>query len=172
MREIVIQNRLEVLGTDRLMLPGCEPESTVTSTTLLRWRNCPGATVLLADALAAIPGSRLEYQINGGKSNGGRRRWFVLPEFNPDCPCQEHPDYYAILRSLATSTPEQQPDLSCAVNDQGFCPDRNLAQIPPAITAADVYKEEGSLFGMTPQLFNRPHLWGGEETLPDLPITF
>lgn len=95
--------RLEVIGYDRILVPGCEGTSAITSTTLLRQDPSRRATARLNAALAAIPGSKVEYQINTGGVLGTRRKWFVLP---PTPIGQKPPDYYAILRSI--SEPEEE----------------------------------------------------------------
>jgi len=141
-------------------VPGCEPESTVTSNTLARWSDCGSATVSLADALEAIPGSRIEYQMNvGGQAGGGRKKWFVLPAYCPICKpgCASIPDYYQILKDLAKQDLEEEedPDHSdCETLDQGFCKDPS--RMDPVVRKPDPYQQEGDLFGITPQLFNTP----------------
>lgn len=155
--QIYIEHKLDVIGKDVIIAPGCEPTSALTSTTLARWNECGGATVNLAEALEAIPGSYIRYQINNGESNGVRKRWFVLPAYCPICEpgCTSMPDYHQILRDLAKQEDEDEPEYAeCEVLDQGFCKDPSRQE--PVIVRPDPYKQEGNLFGITPQLFNTP----------------
>ena len=127
---------------------------------MARWQNCGAPTVSLADALAAISGSRVEYQINTGKSGGSRKRWFVLPPYCPICKpgCLSIPDYYQILKDLAQQEDEEeaiQPE--CEVLDQGFFEDPSRTE--STVERADPYREEGDLFGITPQLLSAPTLF-------------
>ena len=95
--------------------------------------------------------------MNAGESGGVRKRWFVLPPYCPICQpgCLSIPDYYQILKNLAKEEPEEEPEhAECEVLDQGFCKDPS--RTAPVIRRPDPYKEEGNLFGMTPQLFNTP----------------
>ena len=155
--EIQIEYKLDVLGKDVIIAPGCEPTSAATSATLARWNECGGARVDLADALEAIPGSYIRYQINNGESGGVRKRWFVLPAYCPVCQpgCESIPDYYQMLRDLATPEDEDEPEYAdCEVLDQGFC--KHPSRQEAVIRRPDPYKDEGNLLGITPQLFNTP----------------
>jgi len=155
--EITIEFKLDVIGKDVIIAPGCEPTSALTSATLARWNECGGARVDLAEALEAIPGSYIRYQINNGESNGVRKRWFVLPPYCPLCEegCVSIPDYYQMLRDLAQLEDEEESEfVECEILDQGFC--KPPSRQEPVIRRADPYKEEGNLFGITPQLFNTP----------------
>jgi len=156
---IVIQNRLEVIGADRVIVPGCEPTSALSSTTLMRFSDCGAATVNLYEALAAIPGSSMEYQINNGESNGVRKRWLVLPPYELTCPCVPMLDSYAILKELAKKEDEEENLLEdeCQLLDQGFCPPINFetAEVPPV----SPYREEGNYFGISPYPMNNPVDW-------------
>ena len=165
-REIVIQNRLEVIGPDTVIIPGCEPISALTSPTLSRNSPCHGATVKLADALAAIPGSSVEFQINNGESNGSSRKWFVLPPVSQDCPCDSIIDVYAILRELAQPVEEEEQDFSaCEVSDPGFC------RVDEEIPATRPYQPEGSFAGISPMVWS-PDIWGhGGSVVPGLELT-
>jgi len=154
-RGIHIEYKLDVIGTDKIVVPGCEPTSALTSTTLARWGDCGSVTVDVADALEAIPGSKLEYQINTG---GVRKRWFVLPAYCPICRpgCLSIPDYYQILKDLANEGQDEEEPEQCEgeVLDQGFCKDPS--RMDPVVKRGDPYRQEGNVFGMTPQLFNTP----------------
>ena len=167
MRQIYIANKLEVIGPDSVAIPGCEPEASFTTSSLSFLRNCKSTYVKLSVALAAIPGSTIEMQINNGQSNGASKKWFVLPPYYPECPCTPMPDYYAILRSLGgcSDVPPNQPD--CATLDQGWCPAKNYAeQVPPPVKR---YMPEGEVFGITPSLLFGPFYYGNDPRDSPLP---
>ncbi len=148
MREITLSYRLEVLGAGTIIIPGCEPESTVTSTIMSRYRRCTSAYITLEDALAAIPGSYIEFQTNNGLNAGTRKKWFVLPAWVQDCPGECVPDYYQMLRDAA-HTDEPEPSYAeCEVLDQGFCKKEDVPAIPA------VYKQEGDFFGFQPSFLS------------------
>lgn len=99
---INIQNKLEVLAGNKILVPGCEPTSAFTSTTLAENRDCKASVIDLADALEAVPGSTVIYMSNP------RRKFFVLPNGpppSPDC-CRPNPcscvgeDWYQKLRDV------------------------------------------------------------------------
>ena len=168
MRRIYIANKLEVVCTDRIAVPGCEPESALTSVVLSRLRTCKSAYVKLDLALAAIPGSSIEWQVNNGMSNGARRKWFVLPPYYPQCPCNWMPDYYAILRSLASVEEEPESIDECAVFDQGFCPSKRYAEmLPPAVKP---YVPEGTVFAEHPSILFGPYYFGNNPLEGDVPV--
>lgn len=140
-RGITTRLVLEVMGKDRVVIPGCEPTSTITSDVLLRFQRCCGATVSLAKALEAIPGSSVEFQINSGIFAGYRKRVFVLPATDLNCGCDPKTDYYQILRDLACQAEDEPEDLEgCEPQDMGYCP------IPGQEMPAPVYPyiDEGS----------------------------
>ena len=169
-REIHIEYKLDIIGTDRIIVPGCEPTSALTSATLARFSECGSATVSVADALEAIPGSSIRYQINNGVSSGVRKRWFVLPAYCPICRpgCLSIPDYYQILKDLAKQEDEEEPEQAqCEVLDQGFCKDPS--RMDPVIKPPDPYKEEGNLFGIAPHLFNTPRDFSQPDLSDDNP---
>lgn len=125
MSTIRIERKLEVLGTNKLMVPGCEPTSAVTSVTLMvyqrREQSCKNAVVNLQDALDAIPGSYLVFGSNFGSP---RKRWFVLPPFDPSkCPCAGEEDWYGVLRSIAQEDiPVTEEFNHCNIIGMGYCP--------------------------------------------------
>jgi hypothetical protein len=161
MRHIYIANKLEVVGPDSVAIPGCEPEASFTTTSLSFLRNCKSTYVKLNIALAAIPGSTVEWQINNGQSNGASKKWFVLPPYYPECPCEVMPDYYAILRSLGGSDEEVQSQLpDCAVLNQGWCPAKNFNEQPPP--PVKCYIPEGEIFGIKPSLLFGPYYYGND----------
>jgi len=125
MSTIRIERKLEVIGNNKLIVPGCEPTSAVTSTTLMAYQQregtCKNAVVNLQDALDAIPGSRIEL---GTNFNSPRKKWFVLPPFDPEaCPCAGEPDWYGVLKSLAQEeAPITEKFDYCNVIGMGYCP--------------------------------------------------
>ena len=142
--DTVITFQLEIIAQRKIMVPGCEPTSAVSSTALssyLAESGCGNALVNLKDALDAIPGSRVKYGINFGRG-GFRQSWFVLPPMDTDCPCADRPDWYAILRQLANEEPplEETYD-ACDSIGMGYCPspDFDSIQAPPK----NPYKTEG-----------------------------
>ncbi|MCK9557754.1 MAG: hypothetical protein M0R50_06905 [Candidatus Cloacimonetes bacterium] len=168
MRQIYIANKLEVVGQDSVAIPGCEPEASFTTSSLSFLRMCKSTYVKLSVALAAIPGSTIEWQVNNAQSNGSTSKWFVLPPYNVDCPCTPMPDYYSILRSLGGSDDTVENNLpDCAVLDQGWCPAKNFEeQLPPPVKR---YVPEGEIFGITPSLLFGPYYYGNDPR--DSPVT-
>ena len=172
MRPIYIAIKLDVVGPDSVAIPGCEPEASFTSTSLSWLRNCKSTYVKLSVALAAIPGSTIEWQVNNGQSNGARKKWFVLPPYNVDCPCEAIPDYYAILRSLGGSEDEEPPELNCGQLDQGWCPAKNYEEEMPLPVKR--YVPEGQVFGIMPSLLFGPYYFGNnpnEGPSDDIPLS-
>lgn len=157
--DITVANKLDVIGTDTIIIPGCEPQSALTSDTLARFIQCGGkATVKLSDALAAIPGSTVEFQVNNGQSNGARRKWFVLPPLSMGCSCDWQDDHYRTLKELIPTEDEEDSEFSsCEVIDQGFCPPPNFNQTPPP--PVNPYKPEGDTLGGTISLLNDPNIF-------------
>lgn len=131
------------MGKDQVVIPGCEPTSTITSDVLLRFQRCCGATVPLDRALEAIPGSRVEFQTNNGIFAGYRKRWFVLPPIALDCECVQYPDYYQILKDLACETTQEEPVADCGEPiDMGYCPAPGFEDaLPPPVYP---YVDEGN----------------------------
>ncbi len=133
MSKIQIELKLQVLGTNRIIVPGCEPTSATTTTTLAAYQSkggiCKSPTVSLRDALEAIPGSWIEYGTNFAAP---RLRWFVLPPFDPSkCPCQSKPDWYGILRNIASDDPIVEDKFNyCNTIGLGYCPSPDFKSIP------------------------------------------
>ena len=103
--EILIEHIMNVIHGDLILVPGCEPISTVTSTTLeaeLREKEiCSGSVVALQDVLDAIPGTRVVIGMNWG--NLSVQKFLVFPSVDQRLCCQgviAETDIYAILRSL------------------------------------------------------------------------
>lgn len=155
--------QLEVIPGGKVVIPGYEPASNLSSKTLGAYLAKEGPINSLVDvkvALAAIPGSFLKYGNNYNRG-GYRQTWFVLPPLKPDCPCEPYPDYYKILKGLAdTELPLEESFDTCDINGMGYCPspDFQLAEPPPY----DPYKPEGAFpaaGGVLPPL---PHWQGGD----------
>lgn len=143
---INLSRKLEVLGNNKVMVPGCEPTSSVTSVTLSRFQQegglCKNAIVDLAVALENIPGSTIEF---GSNFNAPRKRWLVLPPFNVhECPFPCETDWYGVLQQLASEeVPAEASYDSCNVIGQGFCPSPDFQDIPKPPTTT--YFEEGQV---------------------------
>lgn len=136
--------QLEVRGNNKVLVPGCEPTSSLSSKALSAYmaagKSCKNALVDLNDALQAIPGSYVKYGHNYNK--GVRQKWYVLPPIEYNCPCEAHVDYYDILRNIPGSeTPVQEAFDKCDLVGQGFCPSPDFDQMlpPPSST----YSNEG-----------------------------
>jgi hypothetical protein len=137
--------QLEVMPGNKILVPGYEPTSALSSRTLGAYLAKHGIGNPLVDlqvALAAIPGSFVKLGANFNRG-GFRQKWFVLPPLKPDCPCQSYEDYYKILKSLASDDlPVEEKFDICDSNGMGYCPhpDFQLAEPPEQ----DPYKPEGS----------------------------
>lgn len=142
---VTINHQLEVIANNKVLVPGCEPTSALSSTALssfLAESGCGNALVDLEDALEAIPGSFVKIGFNYSRGNM-RQKWLVLPEIDVDCPCDEYPDYYAILRELANDElPVEEVFDACDVIGQGFCPSPDFDEIPAP--PENPYQPEGS----------------------------
>lgn len=140
-----ISLKLEILPNNKILIPGCEPTSALSSNKLSSWlaqSGCTdGALVNLQDALDAIPGSYVKF---GANFNRGaiRQKWFVLPPRNNKCPCVDQPDWYDVLRSLPKEDLEVEETYdTCNINGMGFCPSPGFDEVLPP--PPDPYKEEG-----------------------------
>lgn len=137
--------QLEVMPGNKILVPGYEPSSALSSRTLgayLARQGVSNPLVNLSAALAAIPGSFVKMGANFNRG-GFRQKWFVLPPLRPNCPCQRHEDYYKILKDLATDElPVDEKFDTCDINGMGYCPhpDFQLSEPPEP----DFYKPEGS----------------------------
>lgn len=93
---ISIANKLEIQAGNVILIPGCEPTSAFTSTTLDANRKCKASVISVHEALEAIPDATLEYMRNPTKL------FFVLPVGPPPQPgcntCSYINDYYQRLR--------------------------------------------------------------------------
>ena len=124
-----------MLAGGRIIVPGCEPTSYVSSLSLAyAFKNklkCGTGYVSLKKALANIPGSTVKYCKDWGKGNT-TTIFFVFPAIEKNCSCSDHIDYYAVLRGLATEDETITTSYdSCRHNDMGFCPSPDFDSIPP-----------------------------------------
>ncbi len=154
--------QLEIQPNNKILVPGCEPTSALTSRVLgahLAKQGFGNALVDLDVALAAIPGSFVKMGINFNR--GYRQKWFVLPPMKPDCPCTPYDDYYKILKSLAdTELPFTENFEMCDINGMGFCPHPDFKLAEPPLP--DPFRPEGAFpvgGGVLPPL---PNWQGGD----------
>jgi hypothetical protein len=142
---ITISLQLEVIANNKILVPGCEPTSALSSTTLSSYladAGCGNALVDLNDALEAIPGSWVKLGSNFCRG-GYRQKWFVLPPTDTDCPCDQYTDWYRILRELANEElPVEEEYDACDIIGMGYCPSPDFEDI--AAPPKSPYKEEGS----------------------------
>jgi len=105
-----INRRLNVIRGDRVLVPGCEPTSTLTSTRMMAEMNrlglCQCAIVDLADILEAIPGAYTEYIPNSGHM--GSSKILILPSEDQTCPCTTHEDWYETIRGLCSESATEE----------------------------------------------------------------
>lgn len=135
----MIQLQLEILSNNKVVIPGCEPTSALTSKTLLAYQSqgCTNPLVDVAKILEAIPGSYVKYGDNFSRQ-GTVQRWLVLPARSENCPCGENVDYYNIIKSLAGPDEENIcDDDSCSVVYRDF--ESKCVEEPNR----DMYREEG-----------------------------
>lgn len=123
-RDISIANRLEILAGNVILVPGCEPTSAFTSTTLDANRNCKSSVISVDEALEAVPGATLEFLRNPTKL------FFVLPAGPPSQPgcndCVSTADYYQALRDHGNPTclPKTIEEINIfQKGSKGPCPD-------------------------------------------------
>jgi hypothetical protein len=121
-REIAIERAIAILPNNILIVPGSEPSTTVTSTTLeLEIRRSGRETPAIVDlrrALEVIPGSWVKLMSN---SNSPTQKFLILPAQDlDDCNCNQV-DYYEILRMAARpASEEERQDIasSCSTIDE------------------------------------------------------
>ncbi len=141
---ITQQMQLEVRGNEKVLVPGCEPTSSLSSITLSAYmaagKGCKNALIDLNDALDAIPGSYVKYGANFNK--GVRQKWFILPPIMYDCPCKTYDDYYEILRNIPGSElPIKEEFDKCDMIGMGYCPSPDFKDIDPP--PSSTYANEG-----------------------------
>jgi hypothetical protein len=141
---ITLNLQLEILPNNKVLVPGCEPTSALTSNKLSAWLSqfgCDeGALVNVKDVLEAIPGSFVKYGANFNRGNR-RQTWLVFPPIDLDCPCRSYDDWYAILKSLPKTDLTDEELKDCANNDMGYCPSPDFNEVPAP--PKDPYKNEG-----------------------------
>lgn len=116
-----IHHDLQILPNRTVVIPGCEPPSSISSLRFAAWYNevgCDGGRVRVDDVLRAIPGSVIIYGTNFGPGNW-RQQWVRLPPLNNDCPCT-NVDYYKILKSLPKYQVEE-PEEICSIETADWC---------------------------------------------------
>jgi len=126
MSNFTIKNRLRVLRGNKIIVPGCEPISAFTSTTLAANWTCKASVVDLDAALEAIPGSTIiEFKNTGGY---GREIYFVLPSGPPQTPnmCDDPctgtvEDWYQVLRDIADEEYEEQQQSESETSLEDLC---------------------------------------------------
>ncbi len=146
---IQISLQLEVIANNKVVIPGCEPTSALTSKTLnalyAKDIGCKNALVDVKAILDNIPGSYLKFGTNFNKK-GIRQRWVVLPPFYSVCPCETYPDYYAWLKELATDEmPVEDKYDTCDMEGMGYCPSPGFIDYPTP--PKDPYVAEGTFPG-------------------------
>jgi len=110
MSTITVRNKLEIRPGLVISVPGCEPTSSLTGTTLLSNLDCGASVISLADALRVIPGSRVVGTMTP-TGHLGTGLFFELPSGPPpdgfECDC-DVVDYYKILRDNARPVEEEE----------------------------------------------------------------
>lgn len=114
---ITIKNQLEVFPGNIINVPGKEPISAITSTTLAANTTPTASIISLESAMTLIPDAQIVITYNP------TRRFFVLPSgpASVNCPCVAVEDYYKLLRDNAqeipvnTTTSQQDDDGDCDV---------------------------------------------------------
>lgn len=142
---VIQQFQLEVNVNNQIIIPGCEPTSSMSSRTLSAYmalgKYCKNALVNVDDVIAAIPGSYIKYGLNFNK--GVRQRWLVLPPTKFDCPCEYNTDYYQILRQLPSlEMPVDEQYDKCDMMGMGYCPSPDFDEA--TAPAPSPYIEEGT----------------------------
>lgn len=135
-----IELKLEIKG-GRIIVPGCEPSSSITSVVLYRELvasgRCNNASLPLNAVLEAIPDARIEigYNFGGDKPS----KWLVLPPFEQSCPCSDYTDWYSFLAAIEVEEDEVSNFDSCNVTDFGYCREG------PGIADDSTYFNEGTI---------------------------
>lgn len=143
-RQIYINMQLEVRGNNKVLIPGCEPSSSLSSRTLSAYmaagKGCKNALIDLNDALMAIPGSYVKF---GSNFNTIRKKWYVLPPIDSNCPCTSYEDYYRILRNIPGSEiPITEEYDKCDLVGMGYCPSPDFDEMKPP--PSSTYTKEGT----------------------------
>jgi hypothetical protein len=143
---ISIEIQLSINANNKILVPGCEPASAISSNKLsamLMLQGCSdGALVDVNEALIIIPGSYIRIGSNYNP-NGSRQKWLIIPRDETGCPCNSAEDYYNILRSIARNDIRETESFNaCDLNGMGYCPspDFNSSVAPPK----SPYRTEGT----------------------------
>ncbi len=145
MRNIDVYLQIEILPNNKIYVPGCEPTSAISSISLMAAQRaqglCVNTMVNVNDILEAIPGSFIKIGENFGAP---LKKWVVLPPYDSNrCPCDEHHDWYGVLRDLARSEDVVESKFDyCNVGSMGYCPDPDFSLTPAP--EPDSYFPEGS----------------------------
>jgi len=135
-----------------IIVPGCEPVSTVSDPILARNMKCNASVIPAKDALALIPGSRL-VQVMRPTGTVDSGWFFELPE-GPgrkpfDCPGHCVVDYYQILRdnsrNIELETEDGMPQGPCTGFDYSGC----KREVDPQRRALD---PDNSIYGRGPAI--------------------
>lgn len=147
-----IKNKLQVLPNMTIIVPGCEPVSSLTGLALSRNMKCNASVIPVKDALALIPGSRI-VQVMRPTGTVDSGWFFELPE-GPgrkpfDCPGHCVQDYYQILRensrNIEIDGEEAAPQGPCAGFDYSGC----KREVDPQRRASD---PSNSIYGRGPAI--------------------
>jgi hypothetical protein len=147
-----IKNKLQVLPNMTIIVPGCEPISSLTGLALSRNMKCNASVIPAKDALALIPGSRL-VQVMRPTGTVDSGWFFELPE-GPgrkpfDCPGHCVVDYYQILRdnsrNIELETEDGMPQGPCTGFDYSGC----KREVDPQRRALD---PDNSIYGRGPAI--------------------
>lgn len=154
---ITYQLQLPVMASNKVQVPGCEPPSSLSSSTLSR--TACVAVVDLDTVLNNIPGTYIVLMANSGRTTGAKQRYLVFPPIEVSCPCGGYTDYYKLLRELATTEEVEESSLAeCSTIQSYSCVPDFSEHVAPAPSP---YQQEGdSTFGTT-SILTLPPVWNG-----------
>jgi len=141
---VEISFQLPVIPDNKVLIPGCEPTSNLTSNKLSSWlaqNGCiEGGLLDLDEITNNIEGVYIKFGDNFGVGNM-KQKWVVFPPHEVACPCSPYTDWYQELRNLASiKEAQQRPTDDCGPVDMGYCTvDFDDYERPPA----SPYREEG-----------------------------
>lgn len=120
---IEISFQLQVLPDHSIIIPGCEPTSAISSAALsysLALNGCQHPKVPIKLILDKIPGSYIKFGWNFNL--GYNQTWLVFPPYMAGCPCDDKPDWYNMLRCIASEiTDPIVVEKNCDVLEREFC---------------------------------------------------